>query len=251
VSDTLVKMLGWRATVLQGDITVTDRWQWLRRHLEPGPVRTLDAGCGTGAFTMYAAMQGNQAVGVAFDSEQLNRAERRAAMVGLGPDQIRFVVGDLRQLHEFGESLGQFDQVLLFETIEHILDDQKLLRDVADRLRPGGRLLLTAPTKEHPPLWGEVLSEVEDGGHVRWGYTRQEMEALFPEAGLEVLATDFISGLVSQKIASLTFGLRRLDDRIAWAATLPLRAFRPLDRPLTSLFRYPHLSIGIVGQKKS
>jgi hypothetical protein len=51
MKDTLVKLIGWKALMLQGDPTVVDRWRWLKQHVRPGPLRTLDAGCGTGAFT--------------------------------------------------------------------------------------------------------------------------------------------------------------------------------------------------------
>jgi len=250
MSDALVRMIGWPATILHGDPTVVDRWGWLRRHLRPGPLRTLDAGCGSGAFTMYAARIGNDATGVAFDQRAVAAAAGRAAILGLA-GSARFVEGDLRRLDEFGPGLGEFDQIILLETIEHILDDRKLLADLVDRLRPGGRLLLTAPTREHHPLYGEKVSEVEDGGHVRWGYTHDEMRALMNGAGLEVEAEEYVSGLVSQKLASLTFALRRLSGPGAWAATFPLRVFHPLDGVLTRLSGYPHLSIGMVGRRPS
>ncbi len=243
----LVNLLGWRATVLQGDPSVTDRWRWLKRHLKPGPLRTLDAGCGTGAYTLFAATVGNRAVGVSFDPAQIRRARDRAGILGIA--HVEFRVGDLRRLGDDAPALGLFDQVIVFETIEHILDHQKLIDDLAGLLKPGGTVLLTAPYKHHKPLWGESLSETEDGGHVRWGYTHDELRAMFATAGLEVTAEEFISGLVSQKLASLQFGLTRVNTHGAWGLTLPLRVFHRLDGPLTRWTGYPHLSVGVVGRK--
>ena len=243
----LVRLMGWRATVLQGDPSVTDRWRWLRKHLKPGPLRTLDAGCGTGAYTLYAAKVGNRAVGVSFDPAQIKRAEARAEILGIGNTEFR--VGDLRKLDEFGPSLGTFDQVIVFETIEHLMNDQKLIDDLAARLNPGGTILLTAPFKEHKPLWGETLSETEDGGHVRWGYSHDDVRAIFERSGLEVIAQEYISGLVSQKLSSLQFGLTRLHSQGAWGLTFPLRVLLPLDGALTRATGYPHLSVGVVGRK--
>lgn len=244
----LVRLIGWRATILHGDVSVVDRWKWLRRHLRPGPLRTLDAGCGSGAFTLYAAKLGNEALGIAFEAPAIAKAQRRARLLGLD-GAARFRVADLRRLDEFGAELGTFDQVLLLECIEHIRDDAKLVRDLAARLRPGGAFLLTAPYKHHRPLFGEAVSEVEDGGHVRFGYTHEEVAALLAAAGLEVVAAEFVSGLVSQKLAGMRFALERLDSRLAWAATLPLRVLHPLDAPLTRLTGYPYLSVGVVGRK--
>ena len=245
--DRLVNLLGWRATILHGDPTVVDRWHWLRRHLRPGPLRTLDAGCGSGAFTMYAAMQGNRAVGIADNATDIETAERRAAMLGISG--LEFTIGDLRRLDEYGEGLGQFDQVLLFECIEHIRDDAKLVADLAARLSPGGTILLTTPYRHHKPLFGERVSEREDGGHVRYGYTHEDIAELFERSGLEVVETEYIGGVVAQKLASLQFALCRVDSHMAWAAVFPLRVARPLDRPLTRLMRYPELSVGVVGRK--
>ena len=134
MSNALVRLLGWPATILHGDPTVVDRWRWLKRHLLPGPLRTLDAGCGSGAFTLYAARIGNEAVGVSFDPEQVRKAKSRAAL--LRAPGARFLVGDLRTLDRLAGALGVFDQIILCETIEHIQDDEKLVRDVAALLRP-------------------------------------------------------------------------------------------------------------------
>lgn len=243
----LVQLLGWRATVLQGDPTVNDRWRWLRRHLKPGPLRTLDAGCGTGAFSLHAARVGNTVVGVSFDPAQIQRARDRASLLGLKGAEFR--EGDLRRLDEDAAALGLFDQVIVFETIEHIKNDQKLLHDLAGLVKPGGTVLLTAPSADHKPLWGETLSETEDGGHVRWGYTHDDLGAMFAKAGLEVTAAEFVSGVVSQKLASLQFALTRVNTHAAWALTLPLRVLHPLDGPLTRWTDYPPLSVGIVGRK--
>ena len=247
--DTLTRVLGWRATILQGDPSVVDRWRWLRRHLRPGPLRTLDAGCGTGAYTMYAARIGNTAVGVSFDPAQIARARSRAALLGIAG--VEFRAGDLRRLDEQAPSLGTFHQAILLEVIEHIKNDQKVIDDVARMLEPGGVLLLTAPYKHHHALWGETVADVEDGGHVRFGYTHDELRSMLGKGGLEVVAEEYVSGLVTQKLASLQFGLTRLNTYAAWAATFPLRVLHPLDGPLTRLTEYPHLSIAAVARKPS
>ena len=247
--DVLLRLIGWRATILHGDATVVDRWKWLARHLRPGPLRTLDAGCGSGAFTMFAAMQGNSAVGVSDSPEELAAARRRATFLGL--EDVEFVRADLRQLEQVGGSLGTFDQILLLECIEHIRDDNALIESLAARLEPGGTLLLTAPNANHKPLWGEHISAHEDGGHVRYGYTFPQLRALFERHGLEVVATEGVAGMIAQKLASMQFALCRVHPLLGWALTFPLRVFRPLDETLTRVLRYPALSVAIVGRKPS
>jgi 2-polyprenyl-3-methyl-5-hydroxy-6-metoxy-1,4-benzoquinol methylase len=242
----LLGALGWKATVVFGDPCVRDRSEWLRRHLRDGALRTLDAGCGTGAFTMFAATIGNDAVGLSFDRRNNEVAADRAKRLGLC--RIQFLTADLRELDRQTD-LGMFDQIICFETIEHILDDRKLLREFAWRLNPGGRLLLTTLFSGYIPLPGDEVGAKEDGGHVRWGYTQPEMAALLAEFGLVVERQDYLSGVVSQKLTALLRRLSTMQPLAAWAMTFPLRALQIFDRPLTRLTGYPYMTIAVVAVK--
>lgn len=236
--------LGWRAALLYCDPCTFDRWLWVRRKAHAGPVSTLDAGSGNGAFAMYAARRGNGVTALSYSSADQARAERRARAGGL--TDIRFGVRDLRELDRFADDLGCYDQVICLEVIEHILDDRKLLRDLARITRPGGRLLLTTPYRHHVPFFGEVVSEREDGHHVRRGYTHEEMQTLLSEAGFRVASQAFLSGIVSQWLFNLMYRFDTVRPHLGWALTLPLRLLRPLDGPLTRLTGHPHLAIAVV-----
>lgn len=249
MSDLLVRVLGWPATVLHGDPQVYARWTWCRRRLQPGPIKVLDAGCGSGAFTMAAARRGNDALGLSFDERNNAIAAERARTLGL--TNVRFETADLRRLDSLAPALGTFDEVLCTEVIEHIMDDRKLVRDLAALLKPGGRLLLTTPNKDYRPLVGDVHSTVEDGGHVRWGYSHGEIRALLDGAGIDVVEESWNSGIISQQLTNLTRLLSRVDPRFAWAAVFPLRVLTLIDEPLTKLLSYPYFSIAVVGIKRA
>src|ERR1700690_3256997 len=143
MSDTLLKVFGWRSLLIHGDPCVLDRWLWLRAHIRRGPLRTFDAGSGNGAFSIYAALAGNEVVGASFSEREQGDARRRAELIGL--TGVEFRILDLRELASHTESLGLFDQIICFETIEHLIDDEGLVRSLVGMLRPGGTLLLTAP----------------------------------------------------------------------------------------------------------
>jgi 2-polyprenyl-3-methyl-5-hydroxy-6-metoxy-1,4-benzoquinol methylase len=249
MSDTLVRLFGWRATFLHGDPSVYDRWRWVRKHLTAGPIRTFDAGCGSGSFSIFAAKMGNNVLGLSFDEWNDQKARRRAQLVGATTATFRR--GDLRELESFGPELGTFDQILCLETIEHILDDRKLIHELAKLLRPGGRILLTTPYKHYHPLRGDKVSDVENGDHVRWGYTHDEIAALFAAEGIDTVSREYISGVVTQKTMNLMRVLDQVDHRLSYAATFPLRVLRPIDTPLTRATSYPALSIGVVGVKRA
>jgi SAM-dependent methyltransferase len=230
---------------LQRDPSVFDRWWWLRRHLRRGTWRTLDAGCGAGEFTLYAAKLGNRAIGLSFD-DRLNRLGQLRAQI-LHITNVEFRTVDLRALDQLKEPLGKFDQIICFETIEHILNDEKVIRELANLLQPDGQLLVTAPFKHAKRLPDEILSEHEDGGHVRWGYTHSELCALFERSGLQVDERAYLSGIASQTILHWT---RRLGDTpIARLFTFPLRIFQLIDPMLTRRVNHPFLSIAIIGSK--
>jgi SAM-dependent methyltransferase len=229
---------------------VLDRWLWLRRHLRTGDARTFDAGCGNGAFSIYAAREGNEVVAASFSAREQEDARRRAGIVGVSG--IGFHTLDLREIDDHTEALGHFDQIIYRETIEHVLDDQGLVNSLAAMLRPGGALLLTTPFDAHTPLYTEERdpSPVEDGSHVRFGYSKERLREIAQGAGLSVVSEGFVSGFVSQKLTNL---MRRLTARLgvpaAWALMLPLRALVLLDAPLTRLLHYPYLSVALCAVK--
>jgi 2-polyprenyl-3-methyl-5-hydroxy-6-metoxy-1,4-benzoquinol methylase len=250
MADTMLRVFGWRPLLVTGDPCVLDRWLWLRAHLRRGSQRTFDAGCGNGAFSIYAAGAGNEVVAASFSAREQEDARRRAAVVGV--DGIDFRVLDLREIERHRESLGRFDQIICFETIEHMIDDEALVRSLAGMLAPGGRLLLTTPFVEHHPLFSEERepSAVEDGSHVRYGYSQARLRELVSGAGLEVAGEGLLSGVISQKVTDLMRRLtRRLGRPAAWAIVLPLRALVFLDRPLTRMLGYPNLSVALCAVK--
>jgi SAM-dependent methyltransferase len=92
---------------------------------------------------------------------------------------------------------GEFDVVGAFDVLEHIEEDEQVLREVQRTLRPGGGLLVTVP--QHPRLWSPVDQYAR---HVR-RYRRAELLDKMRSAGFEILrATSFVSLLVPILAAS-------------------------------------------------
>jgi SAM-dependent methyltransferase len=250
--DALLRIFGWRFLLITGDPCVLDRWLWLRGQLRGGSLRTFDAGCGNGAFSIFAAHEGNKVVAASFASSEQESARRRAAILGI--TGIDFRVIDLREIADHRAELGSFDQIICLETIEHVSDDESLVKELAAMLEPGGRLLLSTPFDQHRPLFTEdpQPSPTEDGSHVRYGYSQERLRQIATGAGLHVESESFLSGVVSQKLTDL---MRRLSGRVglfgAWTLVLPLRAFVVLDAPLSKAMRYPYLSVALCAVKSA
>lgn len=113
--------------------------------------RVLDLGCGHGAFACYAARQGaKEVVGVDIDDELIQFAQEN--------QRLRYcdTEGTLRfeNRNIFDGGLTDFDIVLSEATFEHIQELDKVLAQVSDMLRVGGKLYTGyAPLYNAP--WGD------------------------------------------------------------------------------------------------
>lgn len=239
--------------LFHADTAVLDRWLWLKERLsrDEKPGRLIELGCGTGAFTIGAALLGYEALGVSWDERNQNVAAERAAMCKA--KNAKFEVQDLRDLHKREDLTGMFDVAVCCEVIEHIIDDRKLMRDIARCLKPNGRLLLTTPNLDLRPIdptHAGPFPEVEDGGHVRKGYGPEDLERLCREAKLGIDAISYCTGFVSQTITRLYFLGKKIHPLLAWAVIHPLRILPPLlDQKVTDLIRYPCYSICLEAHK--
>ena len=69
------------------------------------------------------------------------------------------------------------DVLVCTEVLEHVPDDAAAVAEMARVLKPGGSLVLSVPT---PPA-------VFDPAHVREGYTRAQLDAIFRASALEIV----------------------------------------------------------------
>jgi SAM-dependent methyltransferase len=112
--------------------------------VEPGS-RVLDAGCGTGRYSVELARRGFQVVGVDVSPELVAVGERRAAELAEsaegGATRPAFAVADLRQL----DASIPYDAVLCRGVLNDVRTDderEQVLQRIAGVLRPGGVLVL-------------------------------------------------------------------------------------------------------------
>jgi len=106
--------------------------------LDPGSA--LDLGCGEGGDVVWLAQHGWAATGIDISPTAIRRATAAADAAGLGPEQARFVVGDLTEV-----PAGSFDLVsasFLHSPVD--LPRESILRRAAERVAPGGHLLITS-----------------------------------------------------------------------------------------------------------
>jgi SAM-dependent methyltransferase len=140
--------------------------------------RILEIGCGTGNVlrVLEQACTNGTVIGVDLFAQGLRYAKQRTS--------CPLVQGDMRSL-PFNTD---FDLIGLFDVLEHLPDDERILQYTRSLLRPGGRLLLTVPA--HPSLW----SYFDTASHHRRRYRPIELETRLVCAGFQVeYATQYMA----------------------------------------------------------
>ena len=229
-----------------------DRWRWLKRRLPKtaNGERLIDVGCGTGAFTIGAALRGYIALGLSWDQRNQAEATRRAVMCGT--DQASFNICDVRELGQHAEYRETFDVAVCAENIEHILDDARLMLSMAACLKPGGRLLLTTPNFYYRAITKSddgPFCVTETGWHVRRGYTRSMVLELVEYAGLKCEELSYCSGVISQYITWLMREAATIHPLLGWTIILPLRPLALIDDIISRWSTTPPYSICVEAYK--
>lgn len=165
--------------------------------------RVLDVGCASGDLTFALALAGARTIGVDLTKGMVARAEarRRDAPPTLREAAARaaFLVADAERI-PFPD--GSFDLVTCIGVLEYVPDDAKGVRELFRVLKPGGRLVITAPHRHSPALWLELglfrlagLFKKREPQSFHRNYTAARLAGLLRDAGFTVRSTRFVSYL--------------------------------------------------------
>jgi SAM-dependent methyltransferase len=103
-------------------------------HLKRTPSRVLDIGCGAGWSTLMMREAGHDAHGLDLHPRHLVEAGAAA--------ELPYIQGDAQNL-PFED--GSFDAVAMYQTLEHVPEPERALRECLRVLRPSGRLMVVGP----------------------------------------------------------------------------------------------------------
>lgn len=144
--------------------------------------RALDVGCGAGLVCEPMARWGADVTGVDATAENIGVARTHAGGAGL---DIRYLPGELA-----GLDIGQFDLVTALEVVEHVADKPAFIASLANRLAPGGLMVLSTPNRTAASKLllveaAERVGYVPRGTH-HWDdfITPDELDELLASAGL-------------------------------------------------------------------
>jgi SAM-dependent methyltransferase len=114
------------------------------------PGRALDLGCGEGGDAIWLAQQGWVVTGLDISTTAVRRATDAARALGLPGGRVRFVAVDLEDWSDD----GTYDLVTASFLHSHVaLSRTEVLRRAAERVAPGGHLLVVSHAA--PPPWSQ------------------------------------------------------------------------------------------------
>jgi SAM-dependent methyltransferase len=148
----------------------------------PGARRFLEVGCGTGPVLRAIAnsRRWERLAGSELHPAGLSHARKRL------PQDVEFVQMDARRI----PAVGAFDLTGAFDVIEHIADDEAVLRGMHRATQRGGGIIIAVP--QHPWMW----SRADDVAHHQRRYRRGELEAKLRRNGFEVLFSSSYTALL-------------------------------------------------------
>ncbi len=142
----------------------------LQHHLDGArPARILDLGSGMGGFLAGLTRIGRRVFPSDVSAAGLARCSERGFPAGVVSSGYALPYGD-----------QSFDLVCMFDTIEHIEDDHRVMCEAARVLVPGGLVLASVPAYQFLYANNDRIAQ-----HRR-RYDRRTLRAVFEQAGLVV-----------------------------------------------------------------
>lgn len=164
---------------------------WVIRKYFPAATSMLEVGCGVGGVLLdiRRTNPGTRLTGSELLLRGLQQARQRLA-------DVDFVQMDAQHI----PFVGEFDVIGAFDVLEHIDDDESVLRQMRAAVAAGGGIVITVP--QHEWLWSR-FDEV--CGHRR-RYTRRHLLDKLRSAGFEpVRVTSFTSFALPLMMAARGF----------------------------------------------
>jgi SAM-dependent methyltransferase len=171
-------------------------WAQIMRLLEVKPGdHVIEYGPGSGQLLLMLARSGVKAYGVDINEPSLAAIREQARILQLDVSLERNVFGE-----GFGEQI--FDGIVFFEAFHHAFDFEFLLRRLRERVRLGGRIVLSGePVVPHPiphvPYpWGPRLDGlsifcIRRYGWMELGFTQNFLSEAFWRAGWQLESHPF------------------------------------------------------------
>lgn len=227
-----IKVFGYPALGLH--IRAAAVLKYLKRIKKPKEI--LDAGCGSGVMVFEMAKLFTGATIIGIDNRQSVIDENNDIAEKYNLSNCCFRNLDLFDL----SGKNEFDLILSTDNIEHMEDDDRLLRLFYSILTPGGKLILHVPHMKRNLFGLKRTNFMGIEGHVRPGYYKDDLENKVKKAGLMIVESSYsynsFETLFNDISYLITGGRER--NRYLYAIIFPLLLV------LTKLFKFWPVGVG-------
>jgi SAM-dependent methyltransferase len=149
--------------------------------------RVLDVGCGAGSVAKAVKRERPDLAVSGCDL-----SESALEVAGADPEGVDFRLATAERL-PFGD--GELDFVWIFDVLEHVDDPERVLREVARVLKPGGGFHIVLPLEGQPRTLYRLVgcgtrwtAKVRHGGHIQI-FSAARFSAMASACGLPVVRT--------------------------------------------------------------
>lgn len=160
--------------------------------------KIVDLGCGTGYYLFLLSNLGVNVSLAGFDNDDRSIKEAEKMMQG---KRIKFITGDL---HKISFQSQSFDKAVISEVLEHVENDEEVLKEIYRILKPNGLLVLSVPSINYPFFWDPINfilqhsfnTHIKNGffsglwsGHLRL-YSLPELRKKIQKVGFKIEAAE-------------------------------------------------------------
>lgn len=155
----------------------------------------IDLGCGTGYYLYLLSNLLLNLKLTGFDNDK--KALEEAKLLLSNNESINFVMGDM---HKMPFKDNSFDKTVASEVLEHVENDEQVLKEVYRILKPNGILVISVPSINYPFFWDPInfilqhflKTHIKNGffsgiwyGHIRL-YSFKDLKEKFEKVGFKV-----------------------------------------------------------------
>jgi SAM-dependent methyltransferase len=146
--------------------------------------RVLDIGSGDGYYDWRISLAGARVTGIDLHEKRLAFARKH-----YGSELAEFLFMDAEKA-DFPP--GSFDKAVSFCVMEHLGDDEKVMRNVCRALKPGGLFVFSGDSLSNPGLRPEERDRHRKRYEVRTFYTPEIVRDKLARAGFDLEETRFV-----------------------------------------------------------
>jgi 2-polyprenyl-3-methyl-5-hydroxy-6-metoxy-1,4-benzoquinol methylase len=158
----------------------------------------LDVGCSHGAFDFELARRGYTVIGVDINKESIDVGNK--IKNSLRVKNISFHHMDILA-NNFPDK--RFDTIIMFETLEHIREDGRVMEEFRRILKDDGTIIVSVPYAERVNEYDEPVGACmakdgryvcvgEGGSHFRNGYNVDRMQGLLKKNGFTIVRWEYL-----------------------------------------------------------